>query len=297
MKANKIESFWTQHPLVRTLAYMIGISLAILIVVFIGIKIYARQGDEVELPDMEGRLLDEIMEEDNLELRFVILDSVYKAGTPGGIIIYQDPKGGSMIKTGRKVYVTLSSYKMDDCEVPEITDLALKPAMSRLRNAGLEPGVLTYTESEFATVLEAYHNGNKVFTGQKLPHGSKIDLVVGTGDNTKLASIPFLLGETLEKASRTLLGASLNVGNVHYDSNVKNKEKAVIYQQEPEYTGLSDYSLGTSVELWLKEMTTEEITQMKREFRVDSSKIKDNDLNNVIVDLINEEDEGWSVEW
>lgn len=296
MKAKQPKkNIWTEYPLVRILTAMLAISVVILIIVFVGIRIYSRQGQEVELPDYMGRQLDEVMAEDDIGLNFVVMDSLYQKGTEGGTILLQDPKGGGMVKPGRKVYVTISSYKVDDAVVPEIIDLALKPAMSKLRNAGLLPGRLTFVESEFATIQEASHNGNNVFSGQKLPNGSKVDLVVGMGNNTRLATIPMLLGKTLESSEKALLNASLNEGMVHFDRDVKDRTKAVIYKQEPEYTGVAGYPLGTSVELWLKEMSSAEAEQMVREFRVDSSKIVSNDINSMIGDIMDEDN--WGVEW
>ena len=69
-----------------------------------------------------------------------------------------------------------------------------------------------------------------------------------------------------------MLVASLNVGREHF-AGVKNRRTAVVYQQDPDYTGVSRYEYGTSVELWYKDVEQCNVDQMVRDFQVDSSKI------------------------
>ena len=65
---------------------------------------------------------------------------------------------------------------------------------------------------------------------------------------------------------------SLNVGREHFNG-VKDRQKAVVYRQEPDYTGVTQYPYGTEVELWYRDATADEIDQMIKDFKVDSSKI------------------------
>ena len=67
---------------------------------------------------------------------------------------------------------------------------------------------------------------------------------------------------------------SLNVGEEHF-RGVKNKRTAVVYRQEPDYTGVNKYPYGTSVELWYIDAENTDVSKMVSEFRVDSSKIID----------------------
>ena len=86
-----------------------------------------------------------------------------------------------------------------------------------------------------------------------------------------------MLGKDPSKARHQILANGLNVGAEHYDKGTKHKSTAVVYRQEPAYTGMASYELGTTIELWYKEMSQAEIDKMVREFRVDSSNIVTND--------------------
>lgn len=298
MKSQKSKIDWiVEHPLVKHIGLALAASVVVLIIVFVAIRIYARHGKEVELPDMEGRLLSEVMQEDRYNLRFEIMDSVYKEGLEGGIILLQDPKGGDTIKPGRKVYITITSFAIEAAIVPDLQDLGLRQASSRLANAGLECGSLTFVSSDYATVQSMSCKGKNVFAGQELPHGSRVDLVIGTGSNSKLAAIPQLLGKTPSYTRHVLHSASLNVGREHYDADVKDRSKAVVYRQEPAFTGMADYPLGTSVELWYGVRSQAEIDEMLRNFVIDESQRPDHDLNDIMDDLIEDVYDNWGDDW
>ena len=49
----------------------------------------------------------------------------------------------------------------------------------------------------------------------------------------------------------------------------------MVCRQEPDYTGVSKYPYGTSVDLWFIDADATDVDRMVREFKVDSSKIED----------------------
>lgn len=227
------------------------------------------------MPVVEGKTIAEAEAANDLDLEFVVLDSIYQKGVPGGIIITQDPKGGIMVKSGRKVYVSVTSYSAEDVPMPELTGLSVRQAVSEIYNNGLTVGRLTFVDDPFKNnVKEQSCKGRTAYAGQKIARGSVIDLVVGRGEGESTNKVPFVIGKTADKARRDIVTASLNVGPEHFNG-VKNKEKAVVYRQEPDYTGVSQYPFGTQVELWYIDANADEVSKMVSDFKVDSSKIID----------------------
>lgn len=269
------ESFFKRFPWLLHLLLMVGVSAVILVLVFIFIRIYARQGEESEMPDIVGKNIAEVMANNELELDFVVLDSIFREGTEGGTILTQDPLGGTMVKSGRKVYVSITAYNVDDAVLPELAGLSVRQAVSELYAIGLTVGKLTFVEDPYKnSVVDQSCNGKSLYAGQQVPRGSVVDLVVGSGDGTGSNSVPFVIGKTADKARRDILAVSLNVGEEHF-RGVKNKRTAVVYRQEPDYTGVNKYPYGTSVELWYIDAENTDVAKMVSEFRVDSSKIID----------------------
>ena len=94
------------------------------------------------------------------------------------------------------------------------------------------------------------------------------------GPEGKLREGIHAIGKTRDKARRDILSASLNVGSEHF-RGVRDRQTAVVYRQEPDYTGVSRYPYGTSVELWYVDADEVDVKKMIKEFQVDSSKILD----------------------
>lgn len=271
----KKESFFKRFPWVLHLLLMLGVSLVILMIVFLILKLYARQGKEYELPDVVGTNIAELKKDNPIGLDVVILDSVFRPGVEGGQILTQDPKGGTAVKHGRKLYVTITAYTAEAAVLPELAGLTVRQAVSELRNCGLEVGKLKFVEDPYKnTVIDQSCKGKTIYAGQQIERGSMVDLVIGLGDGTGSSVVPFVIGRTSDKARRDIISASLNVGKEHYNG-VKNKTTAVVCRQEPDYTGVARYAYGTAVDLWYVDADATDVDKMVREFRVDSTKIDD----------------------
>ena len=271
----KKESFFKKYPWVMHLLAMLGISLVILMIVFIVIKIYARQGKEYELPDVVGTNIADLRADNPLDLDVVILDSIFRPGVEGGQILTQDPKGGTAVKRGRKLYITITAYTAEASVLPELAGLTVRQAVSELHNCGLEVGKLKFVEDPYKnTVIDQTCKGKAIYAGQQIERGSVIDLIIGMGDGTGSSVVPFVIGRTADKARRDIIAASLNVGREHF-RGVKNKTTAVIYKQEPDYTGVARYAYGTEIDLWYIDIDETDVDKMISEFKVDSTKIDD----------------------
>ncbi len=267
--------FFKKYPWALHLLIMVGVSAVILVLVFVFIRIYARQGAESEIPDMVGMSIEEAMANDAIGLEFVVQDSIFREGEAGGTILTQDPKGGTMVKSGRKVYLSITSYNADDAILPELAGLSVRQAVSELYGIGLSVGKLTFVEDPYKnSVVDQSCKGKSLYAGQQIARGSVVDLVVGSGDGTGSNSVPFVIGKTADRARRDILSVSLNVGKEHF-RDVKDKRTAVVYRQEPDYTGVNKYPYGTSVELWYIDADNTDVARMISEFKVDSSKIVD----------------------
>lgn len=269
------ENILKRYPWLLHLLIMLGISLVILIVVFWFIRIYARQGEEYELPDVVGTNIAELQAENPIGLDVVVMDSIFRPGEEGGKILTQDPKAGTRVKKGRKLYITMTAYNPEDAVLPELAGLTVRQAVNELYAAGLEVGKLKFVEDPYKNnVIDQSCKGKTIYAGQQIERGSVVDLVVGLGDGSGRSLVPFTIGKTPDRARRDVLAASLNVGKEHF-RNVKHRQTAVVYKQDPDYTGVSKYLYGTSVDLWYIDADATDVEQMVREFKVDSSKIVD----------------------
>ncbi len=263
--------FFQKYPWVLHTLIAIGISLLIVVIVFIILKHYGRVGQEYPTPYVVGQYVDELGN-DGLELEYVIIDSIYQPNHKGGYILRQDPDSGAMIKTGRKIYLTVTSYVPDNAIVPDLRSLSVRHAISQLENVGLHGGKLIFVDDPHHVVLEQKYKGRTVNEGRRLEKGAMVDLVVGRGTGSGLSITPYLVGMSPTKARRSILSASLNVGAEHYDG-ITDMSRAIVYKQSPEYSGRSDASYGTRVDLWYCDKSVvamEELERMRQRQMEDS---------------------------
>lgn len=267
-----VRDFFERHGWLKQVLWTLLASLGICIVILFLIKIYARQGREYVLPDVVGFTTEQVAEDNPLNLRFVVLDSVYRPGEAGGIIIVQSPKAGTKVKKARKIYLTVTSVSPEDVAMPDVQDLTLRQAVNMLERSGLQVGRLDFVQSPYNVVLAASAEGVRVEKGDMLPMGSRVNLQVGMGDKETTSIVPFVIGKTGSKARADIYRASLNVGREHY-GGVSDKATAVVVKMEPDYTGVSRYPNGTSVDLWYQDANTVDAAALRKNFKVDSSKI------------------------
>lgn len=295
------DNFLNRFPVIKHLIIMLAISIIILVAAFMLIKVYARHDQAFALPDLTGLYPGEL----DVEVECIVIDSLYQSGTAGGVILSHIPRAGTLVKPDRKVYVTIASLQQENVFVPDILNSSLPSAVSRVMNSGLHVGSISFIDSDSTMELRSpmvssiHYKGKTLVPGDEISQGSRLDLVVQNPSNRTSGKIPFLLGKEAVAAQRSTLASAFNV-KLHYKDNVKDKEKAVVYEQEPVYTGVSQYAYGTVVELWLCNPDEIDVKQLIREFKVDSSKIiyPDNYESDSLTDGISEEEfiidnEGW----
>ena len=135
--------------------------------------------------------------------------------------------------------------------LPDVFDLTLRQAVSKLQKHGLEVGKLEY-QPDIATnkVLAFKLNGIPIEIGQELYYGSVIDLVVGHGLSKQKVLVPNLIGLTLFEANILLKSNSLNLGIVSYNKDILDSNIATVSRQIPESVDDKRINLGSSIDLF-----------------------------------------------
>ena len=112
---------------------------------------YTRHGEAVVVPNVKGLPMRQAENEIYKQsLKAVAIDSSYVKGMPPGAILEQNPAGGSKVKKGRTVYLTINMDSAPKVSVPDIMD------NSSLRQAD---------------------------AGDKVPHEALLTLHVGNGND------------------------------------------------------------------------------------------------------------------
>ena len=56
-----------------------------------------------------------------------VIDSLYLPDTRGGVVVDQEPIKGSMVKTDRKIYLTIARYSSPMVKLPNVIGPNLTP--------------------------------------------------------------------------------------------------------------------------------------------------------------------------
>jgi beta-lactam-binding protein with PASTA domain len=149
-------------------------------------------GQEITVPDLSKLSAEQAEEKlSALDLDYIILDTVdFRPEFPKLTIVEQEPKAGSKVKEGRKIYIKINASKFTMVSLPDLVEKTYRQAVPTLEAVGLQEGTITYKPYLGKDmVLEMRMNGKKLKAGDKVLKSSKIDLVLGDGkvvfdDNT-----------------------------------------------------------------------------------------------------------------
>jgi beta-lactam-binding protein with PASTA domain len=158
-------------------------------------------GQEITVPDL-SKISAEQAEEKlaAIDLDYIILDTVdFRPDYPKLTIVEQEPKAGSKVKEGRKIYIKINASTYTMVSVPDLIEKTYRQAIPTLQSIGLLEGTITYKPYLGKDmVLELLLNGKKLKAGDKVLKSSKIDLVLGDGKVTYEETIDSTALDTIQ---------------------------------------------------------------------------------------------------
>ena len=223
-----------------TVGLNIVLAVVLLVVVLWGVRAwlnaYTHHGVEISVQDVRGLLVMDakpLLEAQGL--RMTVIDSTYSNKVPLGTIVDQDPKPSCNTKEGRIVYVTINATTKRQITMPNLQDMSYRQAETTLRGMGLVVDTMyEYQPSVFPNlVLDIKSNGVSVAPGEKVPVGTKVQLVIGFGRGEEQVEVPNILGLTVQEARSLLLSHRLTIGATYYDEPELKDQEQFIYNQSP----------------------------------------------------------------
>ncbi|MDA8896153.1 PASTA domain-containing protein [Bacteroidia bacterium] len=164
-----------------TLAGLFGI--IVVVIAYMALGWFTNHGENINMPNLKGVKTEQAMATlKNLELRTMVIDSVYNGDLNKNTIAKQDPAAGTNVKEGRIVYLTINSLEEPKASVPQLVDKSFTLGRALLKSRGLSLGQVMYVYDSIGhnLILEQRFEGSTIETGAKLSKGSSIDLVITT---------------------------------------------------------------------------------------------------------------------
>ena len=248
--------FLFSKAFLKHLGIAIGIALILILLVYKGLAIYTRHGNNYIVPEYMGITLNDIkLYNLTSDFEFVVLDSVYDNNLEPGTIVMQDPLPNSLVKKNRKIYFTIVSTLPESVSMPDLVDLTYRQALSTLETYCLGIGKIDYVpDIAKNAVLKQNFEGEEILPGTQIIKGSTIDLVLGQGLGSTKIPIPLLLGLTQEEAHQLIRDHLLNIGaNIIEDETDPDQR---VCRQHPAYSPETYINPGQQIDLWYRSAKT-----------------------------------------
>ncbi len=214
----------------RKIAFSSGIFavLIFIILVFVFINGYFlkdlfSEPVRVEVPDFVGRYYEDVINDEDLKKSFKFTIT-YKVDLEHdkGIILSQDPEGGqsrSVSDKNEKIEVVLiisSGEALPDDQradlfVPNIVNKSRDEAISLIQDAGFTYSI---SEAPSSSITKGYVINTEPSAGEKAEAGSPVSIIISTGPEVKMTTVPQLKGLSKDAAVAKIEGSSLSVGSV-----------------------------------------------------------------------------------
>ena len=178
------------------------------------------QAKDVEVPDYVGKSFVSIKENNPNNFQFEV-KSEYDESKEMGVILDQEPKGGSMkVKSGSTITVTVNG-KDTEVSVPFITNYSESEASQALKDKNLIPEIIYVenTKTPKCYTIECFPKA-----GVKTTIGSTVYVYVAGGKRTDKVTLPSVDGLTLSEAKKTLVDLGLTVETVTDDDSKEPKD-------------------------------------------------------------------------
>ncbi len=189
---------------------------------------YVNKGGTVTVPNVVG------LSEDEAKRLLDSLQFVPKRGEvrqdntyPVGHVILQNPAADQTVKTGRRVYLTISGGEQDVI-VPSLRGRSIRDAKFALDRAGLKQGAIQYQVS--IELPEGTIISQDIPAGSKVRKNTYISVLVSAGESIDSIFVPALIGKTFSEAQKILKEKGLRIGNVTYQLNDELLPNTVIDQ-------------------------------------------------------------------
>ena len=259
---NQIFNFLTNRQFILNLLGIMAFLFVVIFGVLQWLKLYTHHGQKLELPNyVDQRLIEAIDDAEQRSFQIIVNDSVHIVGKPGGLIQNQNPKGGSLVKQNRKIYVTTTKHQPDIVDIAEILplygqDYDMKSAELQRQSISSTVKETKYDPLADNIILEVWQDGEMLISRQRNPEslqlekGSRLEMVVSTKEGRQYL-IPNLVGKSVRDARNILDLMRIRMGSINTIDGrpVDNVETAKIVRQNPEFDQVSFITVGDAVDI------------------------------------------------
>lgn len=232
--------------------------------VLMWLKFYTNHGQKLTLTNYVGDKFEEAAAHAEKEsFQLIVKDSVHRVGQPGGLIISQNPKGGSEVKENRKIYVDVTKYLADEYDLTELPNMygtEYNSMVSTLASLNINSNIRGYEHDpgEPNYILQVWYKGQQIMgaSGRKsnvtIEKGGTLEFVLSKIDGGSVP-VPDLVCREYGQLGFLLRQYKLKMGPVEQSGAITDRNKAYVIAQDPPYANGAEMSMGQEVRLTIQQ--------------------------------------------
>lgn len=162
----------------------IAILIAIPFGAFYALGYYTHHGEKIKVPNVNGQDgYDAIAHIEDKGLIAIVADSNYNEHARPGTVLIQTPRAGSLVKSGRIVYLTINRNGNAPARIPDIIrNTTVRIAEQQLRQLGFRLTPTKYVDNEPKDLVVGLRQGTQsIYGGDMVSRDRAITIVAGKG--------------------------------------------------------------------------------------------------------------------
>lgn len=173
----------TSRYLWLNLAAMLAVIVALCVGSQLLMGVYTHHGESIPLPDVRKHSFADAVEVlEDLGMEVQVSDTGYVKTLPPGTVLEMLPAAGTMVKSGRIIYLTINADNTPTLPMPDIIDnSSLREARAKLISMGFKVGEPQYVYGERDWVYGVTVNGRHVSAGERVSIEATLIIQVGNG--------------------------------------------------------------------------------------------------------------------
>jgi beta-lactam-binding protein with PASTA domain len=231
--------FITEKPLWVNILAALGLILVLVFIFFFSLDWITGHGKEEKVPAVTGQNITaatKMLEAKGFDVE--VVDSIFVDSIARLSVVKQSPEADASVKAGRTIYLTINRAIAPEVEMPSLVGFSIKSAQMMLLSLNLKMGDTSYRpDIARNAVLEQLYNGIVIKQGTKIPMGSTISFVLGSGLGGSDLDVPDLTGLTVQEALNTLKARNLGVGAISPRTAITDTLNSFVVDQTPKVFG------------------------------------------------------------
>jgi beta-lactam-binding protein with PASTA domain len=198
---------------VKRVLSLFGVALALFVLVnYAVLPFYVNQQGTLPVPNVTGLTLDQARSAlSQVGLEPVLAETRPIPDEPPGNVVFQNPVPQSIVKQGRRIYLTVSGGEVL-VVVPQLRGRSMRDAKFALERFGLKLGAVSFEAS--SQFPENTIVAQSIPAESNIAKGSRVAISVSSGAAGGGVQVPNVVGKTATEAEKILTAVGLAVGNI-----------------------------------------------------------------------------------